>query len=454
MNQAEDVEVILGRERRYKFHSGTLARSSTLFADMLTEPNAAKLNSRARNAGIKVRWMIELTRLPCSQYPAGCLELVDLAPTGERADGRSGMVVNENGRIPKALKAYAHYEAVLYAFYGKELVIDDENMSAALSDCFQLLVVSDYLGCTGLVRKPIEVALFKHGQGLFRAIQGAPCRWVELAYRIRSELIFKECMIHLVGNWKKIKENKSVDILLHTVPGLRDLIEKYHRVLVAKCKQLEDGFTSYYPPRMRLPVDDLPIKREAYAKDILIWMALSFFRQWIAQHLNMEEGRHSQDCGYGLYKQIGTAGESYMDKSIINQFHTHFPMTKKAMNVLENHLLEIKECMKSIVNQHAILKSNCQLDVNRFPVKYLTCTAFQRKDYPWLNAEVPAKVVPAKRDYKPGGNEIARQTLDTARMFQDQSLSVEASEEREEDFEESDTEDVPTTSRTKRTRIG
>ena len=76
MNQAEDVEVILGHKRRYKFHSGTLARSSTLFADMLTEPNAAKLSNRARSAGIKIRWMIELTRLPCEQYPAGCLELV------------------------------------------------------------------------------------------------------------------------------------------------------------------------------------------------------------------------------------------------------------------------------------------------------------------------------------------------------------------------------------------
>jgi len=76
MNQAEDVEVILGHKRRYKFHSGTLARNSTLFAEMLTEPNAAKLSNRAKNAGIKIRWMIELTRLPCPQFPAGCLELV------------------------------------------------------------------------------------------------------------------------------------------------------------------------------------------------------------------------------------------------------------------------------------------------------------------------------------------------------------------------------------------
>lgn len=76
MNQAEDVEVILGQKRRYKFHSGTLARNSTLFAELLSEPNAARLNSRARNAGVKIRWMIELSRLPDEEYPAGRLRLV------------------------------------------------------------------------------------------------------------------------------------------------------------------------------------------------------------------------------------------------------------------------------------------------------------------------------------------------------------------------------------------
>jgi hypothetical protein len=80
MNQAEDVEVILGHKNRYKFHSGTLARNSTFFSSLLTEPNAVKLNSRAKNAGIKVRWMFELTRLPSDQYPAGLLERVVCYP--------------------------------------------------------------------------------------------------------------------------------------------------------------------------------------------------------------------------------------------------------------------------------------------------------------------------------------------------------------------------------------
>lgn len=76
MNQAEDVEVVLAYGRRYKFHSGTLARNSTLLAGMLTEPLAAKLSNKAKMAGVKTRWMIELVALPGPFSPAGRLALV------------------------------------------------------------------------------------------------------------------------------------------------------------------------------------------------------------------------------------------------------------------------------------------------------------------------------------------------------------------------------------------
>jgi hypothetical protein len=255
-------------------------------------------------------------------------------------------------------------------------------------------------------------------------------------------MIFKECMIHLVGNWKIIKTKQHLNDQLREVPGLRALIEKYHRALLQQCKNLELGVMSLYPGDIRLPVDDLPIKREAYAKDILVWMALTFFRHWIGQRLIMEKGRHSLDCGYELYKQIGTAGEAYMDKSVINQFHTKFPMTKKAMNVCENHLLEIKECMKGVVDQHKILKSTCQLDVNRFPVNYLTCTDFKRQDFPWLKGDEAQRVVPAKREYKPGGNEIARQNLETTKRYQEQERSLSVEDREDEDDEFDDDEDM------------
>jgi hypothetical protein len=226
---------------------------------------------------------------------------------------------------------------------------------------------------------------------------------------------------------------------LREVPGLRALIEKYHRALLTQCKNLELAVMALYPGDMCLPVKELPIKREAYAKDILVWMALSFFRHWVGQRLILEKGRHAMDCGYELYKAIGTAGDSYMDKSVINQFHAKFPMTKKAVNVLENHLFEIKECMKAVVDQHKVLRSTTQLDIHRFPVAYLTCTDFKREDCPWLSiTSEPARIVPAKREYKPGGNDIARQNLATTKRIRERSLSVEIGDV---DAEDGDVED-------------
>lgn len=80
MNQPHDVQVVLSRDRKYPFHANTLARSSVFFANMLTEPSAARLSTRAKNAGITKRWLVELVEMPCLQYPAGQLELIVSLP--------------------------------------------------------------------------------------------------------------------------------------------------------------------------------------------------------------------------------------------------------------------------------------------------------------------------------------------------------------------------------------
>lgn len=349
------------------------------------------------------------------------------------------MIVNENGRMPEAEKAFHHYETILYAFYNKEITIDDLDMAVALLDCYQLLEISDYLGCTSLVSKPIEVALFKHGQNLFQAIRGSPHAWIEMAYRVRSELIFKECMIHMVGDWRNLRAKPQVIDAIRDVPNVRGLIEKYHRALLNQARDLEMKVLANYPQAVRLPTDELPIKREAYARDILVWMALTFFRQWVSQRLLGGKGRDAPDGGYELYTLLGAGGDRYMDKTVVNQFHTHFPMTKKAMNVLENHLFEIKNCIKQVVDDSGILRSHCQLDVHRFPPKHMTCTVFDRDDFPWLKEEREASSLPVKRAYKPGGNEIARLNLETARKYR--RIDSEGREDFEADAEMAEEED-------------
>ena len=47
---------------------------------------------------------------------------------------------------------------------------------------------------------------------------------------------------------------------------------------------------SVYPGNMSAPCSELPIRREEHAKDILVWMALSFFRHWFAQRIIDKKG--------------------------------------------------------------------------------------------------------------------------------------------------------------------
>ena len=76
MSQPHDVLVVLRHDRKYPFHASVLARNSIFFSNLLTEPNAAKLNSKAKSAGIMTRWLVELVEMPTGNHPAGQMDLV------------------------------------------------------------------------------------------------------------------------------------------------------------------------------------------------------------------------------------------------------------------------------------------------------------------------------------------------------------------------------------------
>ncbi|KAF2660345.1 hypothetical protein K491DRAFT_79558 [Lophiostoma macrostomum CBS 122681] len=436
----EDVQIILSHDHRYKFHRSVLVRNSTFFASLLTNKSAAPLSPKALKAGVKIKWIIALTKVPDFDVDShGTLELLQLNGMGEPLDNFSGMILNENGRIPTP--AFKYYENIFYALYNSSTkLISDASLDQALTDACHILDICEYLGCIPVISKPIDVALAKRGQDLYVCIQSKPWAWVALAYRIKSELIFKEAIVHLAGDWRKMKGNAEVKASLATVPSnVRCVIEQHHKILVSRGKKLEFALSSLYPGDMATPSMDFPIKREEYSKDILVWMALAFFRHWFGQKIISEKGALAPDSGFELYGQIGRAGEAYMDKTVLNQFHKKFPMTKKAMNVLENHLLEIKECMKGIVDRHAVLKSNCLLDTHRFPVDYLTCAIVDRGDLPWVAGKDGDGEEGEKGrngdGRRLGGNEIVKRNLEAQRKLA-AAGTVRGRDEFEEDEED------------------
>ncbi|KAF2276507.1 uncharacterized protein EI97DRAFT_377350 [Westerdykella ornata] len=428
MNQPEDVEVILTYDRRYVFHSSVLARCSTFLASLLTERTAATLSSKARNAGIKLRWMLELTQAPDEDHPAGQLELVVVTHV-------SGLVINENGRIPTSL--FDNYEKVFFAFYNREILISDDDMPSALRQAIELIDIAEYLGSIPVISKPIDVALIKHGQDLWRSIQKMPWGWVHLAMRIKSDLIFIESVIHLAGNWRKISADRNaMENLSENCPeSVRLLCQRLHRQLISHGKRLEVALVTLYPGGMNRPSEQVPIKREHYSREILVWMALCFFRHWLGQRLVLGHGSLAPDSGYELYSMLGASGEAYMDKEVMHQFHIEFPMTQKAMNVLENHLLEIKDVVRKTVVAHGILESKCMLDTRRYPVDYLTSVEVRKEDIPWYEKRVQEETIAGlRKEMRPRRKEVGKRNQTAASM--QERIYEPDSEEDEDGFDE------------------
>ncbi|OCK79956.1 hypothetical protein K432DRAFT_435034 [Lepidopterella palustris CBS 459.81] len=385
MDPPADVEVVLTHDRVHYFDSSTLRRHSTFFAQNLSTKNAVRLAGRAKNAGVTTRWRVELRELPPNGGNTGRLHLIELDSMGRVGPSYTPLMpLNENGKVP--LKLFEHYENILGAFYGREIEINDMSIASALEDAVGLTEVAEYLGSIAVVSKSIDIALFKQGQVLFRSISVNPSAWADLGYRIQSELIYKETVIHLAGRWPGLTDAEKA--ALHD--DTRAVCQKHHEKLQEKRKQLELCVVAVYPGGLTKSKDE-EHRRQQYSNDVLVWVSLSYFRHWFAQNIINGNGSLSKDGGYKLYSQLAAAGDAYMDKGLMNQFYKKFTMTKKAQGVVENHLLEFKECIKQAVEKSNILESESQLDLHRHPVNYLTCAQVDKVDFPWLKTREPLK---------------------------------------------------------------
>ena len=323
--------------------------------------------------------------------------------------------LNENGKVP--LKLFEHYENIFGAYYGNDIIINDVTIATSLEDAVGLIEVAEYLGSTAVVAKSIDIALFKQGQVLFRSIASKPDAWVDLAYRIKSELIFKESVIHLVGQWNGLGD----EIKQHMPTEVRRVCEKHHEQLRERCKLIEMKVAAIYPSGIER-TEPSQIRRENYANDVMIWISLSFFRHWFAQAIIAGRGYLEKDGGYALYKQLAAGGDKYMNKPIMNGFHARFAMTKKGQNVIENHLLEIKECIRQCVAQSGLMETDSQLDTHKYEPTYLTSVKIEKGDYPWIgDTKITGVVSKRGRDAEETDEEEVEVELDSDPDYEDLS---------------------------------
>ncbi|KAJ9666262.1 hypothetical protein H2201_003696 [Coniosporium apollinis] len=380
-----DVLLKLSSSVTMQLHAAVLRRNSKLLSELVAEECSAILTPQAKNKGVRIRYRLELVeRPPMGQVGAGKLIRVELDDNGRVIDDiegkprRHALPDLENGKIPHPI--YKHYANVIGAYYNREIILDHSSITPLLHDALMLLEVASYLGSISVVSKSIDLALLNQGQTLYRSIQTNPTAWIKLAHQLKSEILFQEALIHLVGSYNSLTADQKSELS----NDVMTLIDKKHLELLARSQDLEAKVFRLYPRSMRRDATLQEVGRAAYSSDIYAWIALCVLRHWLGDQIAMDRGHHAPDGGYALYCKLAQGGMAYIDRTDLGPFFGMFPMSVKAKACVENCVLEIKELVRRMVEGSKLLNSNLALDVGKYGVDYLTDVKVAKGEFPWL----------------------------------------------------------------------
>lgn len=230
--------------------------------------------------------------------------------------------------------------------------------------------VAEAVGSIHIVSLAIDNALVKQGQLLYRSIATHATAWADLALRVRSEIIFRDAIVHMVGQWGVLSKDKEAMEVMH--PQIRTLCADKHKQLDEMKSAIELRIMGHYPLHLQrlapgtgtgpgsttLRGTGNSVKTTRYQGDVLSWMALNLFRHWLGQHVCAEMNRKAADGGYVFYHALAAGGDKYVDHDAIENFTQYFPLSKKSRNAFEGHLGTLKEGVKPYV--HALVQHKSQ----------------------------------------------------------------------------------------------
>jgi hypothetical protein len=307
---------------------------------------------------------------------------------------------------------------------------DTINIATAYTECKALLHLADMYDALEIVGSRVDHHLLRFGVRLFKQIAKYPPSYLKLGYLARSKTIFTEAMIHVVGQWPLAApqlrgqvETTVMEILEDKVDELREIEEKVESKL------------------WRLNLTTSRGDRVTPVNDFLGWLAVSLFRQWLAEnttplppgilkdnitrpgsgnishnasvrgasrssaHIPSQRGAsrtHSQHppppppatpLSVGkVYRLIGsTESSAYLNRDELKRF-LKSPSGQLGVDLynrdnlkrFERRVDEIKNLARDVVKP--LMRNFLELDLRDFGpagLGYLTCTRIEARDLPW-----------------------------------------------------------------------
>jgi hypothetical protein len=313
------------------------------------------------------------------------------------------------------------YDNLFRTMYQRRPVLDGVNIATAYTECKALLHLADMYDALEVVGDRVDHHLLCFGAKLFKQIARYPPSYLKLGYLARSQKIFTEALIHVVGQWPAAAPQlrNQVDA------GVMDLIED-------KFDELQDLQARVESKLWRLTLTTSRGDRVSPSNDFLSWLAMSVFRQWFAEnttpgvsgilkdtsrpgsgttqthHGSARTGSRSSNhiasqrvpppqpaapaqsapLNVGrVYLLLGSNSSSaYLNHDETKRFLKLQPdlYTRDNLRKFERRIDELKNLARDAVKP--LMRNFLELDLSSFGpggLGYLTCTRVENRDLPW-----------------------------------------------------------------------
>lgn len=168
------------------------------------------------------------------------------------------------------------YDNLFRIFYNHPPTLNATNIASAYSECKALLLLADMYDALPVIGSRVDHHLLRFSSRLFKQIAKYPPSYLKLGYLAHSRIIFSEALTHVVGQWPQpypyLKEQGY-----EVADSVLDLIED-------KVDELEELKAKVEAKLFRLTLTTNRGERVNPSNDYLGWLAMSLFRQWLAEN--------------------------------------------------------------------------------------------------------------------------------------------------------------------------
>ncbi|KAK8086865.1 hypothetical protein PG994_001839 [Apiospora phragmitis] len=165
------------------------------------------------------------------------------------------------------------YDNLFRIFYNYPPVMDGVNIADAYVQCKSLLTLADQYDALAVCGSRVDHHLLQFQSRLWKQVAKYPVSYLRLGYLSRSKIIFQEALIHVVGQWPA--GERSIRSAFPEV--VLDIIED-------KVDELEETIARIEGRLFRLNLTNSRGERVTPSTSYLDWLAVSFFRQWLADN--------------------------------------------------------------------------------------------------------------------------------------------------------------------------